>query len=360
MIKSLLTKCEKNPKDLNKEELSYIISNIDDDELILLTSLADKERQKHFQKRVYRRAIVEFTSYCNQNCFYCGIRKGNKNAERYRLTQEQILDSCTTAYKLGYRTFVLQSGEDKAYDTNKMCNVVYTIKKKFPDSAITLSVGEKTYEEYEEYFKAGANRFLLRHEAASKKLYEHIHPSTMSYDNRVKCLYNLKKIGFQTGGGFMVGLPTQTSECLAEDILFLKKLQPHMIGIGPFLAQHDTPFKNEPSGTLRQTIIMLALTRLSLPKSLLPATTALAALHPDGANEGLKAGANVIMSNMSPPDVRNKYLLYDKKADFEKDIFKNHFSTEELISKYGFCSDMGIGHHPDSNSFTLLENKEFI
>jgi len=360
MIKSLLKKCEKNAKDLNKEELSYIISNIDDDDLTILTSLADKERQKHFQKRVYRRAIIEFSSYCYQNCFYCGIRRDNKNVERYLLTIEQINDCCSTAYKLGYRTFVLQSGEDKTYSSDKMCHVISTIRKNFPDSAITLSIGEKTHDEYESYFKAGASRFLLRHEAASQKLYEYIHPSTMSYDGRVECLYNLKKIGFQTGGGFMVGLPTQTSECLALDILFLKELQPHMVGIGPFLAQHDTPFKNEASGTLRQTIIMLALTRLSLPKVLLPATTALAALHHNGTREGLKAGANVIMSNMSPPDVRNKYLLYDKKADFEKDIFKNHFSTEESIVNSGFCSDMSIGHHPESNNFTLQENKEFI
>ena len=235
------------------------------------------------------------------------------HADRYRLTKEEILACCDEGYRLGFRTFVLQGGEDPYYTDDKVCEIVAEIHQKFPDCAITLSIGEKKRESYRAYFEAGAERYLLRHETYNTEHYRKLHPANLSAKHRQQCLRDLKEIGYQVGCGFMVGSPYQTTEHLAEDMLFMKELNPHMIGIGPFIPHHDTPFADEAAGTLELTLFMLGLIRLMIPKVLLPATTALGTIHPKGRELGIKAGANVVMPNLSPTEVRKDYLLYDNK-----------------------------------------------
>lgn len=257
--------------------------------------------------------MIEFTNYCKNDCLYCGIRKNNPNAHRYRLTKEQILDCCHAGYDLGFRTFVLQGGEDGYFTDNRMVEIISAIKNAFPDCALTLSIGEKSREAYQKFFDAGADRYLLRHETANFEHYGRLHPANLSAENRQECLYHLKEIGYQVGCGFMVGSPYQTAEHLAEDMLFIKKLNPQMIGIGPFIPHKDTQFANETAGTLELTLFMLGLIRLSLPKVLLPATTALGTIAENGRELGILAGANVVMPNLSPSNVRKDYSLYDNK-----------------------------------------------
>ncbi len=262
---------------------------------------------------VYMRGLIEFTNYCRNDCYYCGIRKSNRQAERYRLTQEQILDCCAAGYELGFRTFVLQGGEDPYYTDERMADIVRAIKANHPDCALTLSIGEKSRESYRAFRVAGADRYLLRHETANAEHYEKLHPGELSLENRKRCLFDLKELGYQVGCGFMVGSPHQTNECLVDDLLFIKELQPHMVGIGPFIPHGQTPFAAEPAGTLELTLFLLGIIRLMLPKVLLPATTALGTIHPLGREEGILAGANVVMPNLSPISVRKKYMLYDNK-----------------------------------------------
>lgn len=274
---------------------------------------AVKIRQQIYGKDIYIRGLVEITNYCKNNCYYCGIRRDNRKASRYRLTHDQILDCCREGYRLGFRTFVLQGGEDGWYTDGILTAVIKDIKKEFPDCAVTLSLGERTPASYRRLYDAGADRYLLRHETATKEHYRKLHPQDLSLENRKACLRNLKEIGYQVGAGFMVGSPGQTYAHLVEDLLFLQELSPHMVGIGPFLSHHDTPFANEPNGDLDLTLFLLALIRLMLPKVLLPSTTALGTLHPDGRKLGILAGCNVVMPNLSPSGVRKKYLLYDNK-----------------------------------------------
>lgn len=296
---------------LEKEEFIQLISNCAEEEYLFEKSR--EIRHKIYGKDVYIRGLIEVSSYCKNNCLYCGIRCANKNAQRYRLSESQILGCCENGYNLGFRTFVLQGGEDEFFTDDFVCGIIDKIKSKYPDCAVTLSLGERSYESYLRLYNAGADRYLLRHETASKAHYEKLHPKNMSYDNRIKCLYNLKKIGYQTGSGFMVGSPYQTHENLAEDMLFLKKLNPQMVGIGPFIPQHDTPMRDMQAGTAKLTIYMVALLRLMLPYALLPSTTALGTIDPLGREKGILAGANVVMPNLSPVDVRKKYELYDNK-----------------------------------------------
>lgn len=278
--------------------------------------LFEKARQVsilHYGHDVYMRGLIEFTNYCRNDCYYCGIRKSNCDADRYRLTKVQILDCCAIGYDLGFRTFVLQGGEDGYYTDEVIADIVSTIKAKYLDCAVTLSLGEKSYESFKMLYDAGADRYLLRHETANTDHYSKLHPPALSLENRKKCLYNLKEIGYQVGCGFMVGSPFQTTDYIVEDLLFLKELQPHMVGIGPFIPHKDTPFAAKPAGTLELTLFLLGIIRLMLPFVLLPATTALGTIHPKGRELGILAGANVVMPNLSPTDVRNKYLLYDNK-----------------------------------------------
>ena len=278
-----------------------------------LAVAADRVRREHYGDEVYVRGLIEFTNYCKNNCYYCGIRRDNSNADRYRLTKEEILSCCEEGYRLGFRTFVLQGGEDPYFTDDRVCDIVSEIHRRFADCAITLSIGEKTRESYQAYYDAGAERYLLRHETADACHYASLHPAEMSFEHRMQCLRDLKALGYQTGCGFMVGSPHQTARCLARDMRFIEELDPEMVGIGPFIPQHDTPFGGEAAGTLEETLFLLGLLRLLKPKVLLPATTALGTIHPMGRELGILAGGNVVMPNLSPVGVRAKYMLYDNK-----------------------------------------------
>lgn len=311
-MKSLIDKLEKNTV-LSKDEYAFLIKNFDNETSEYLFEKARNIREKYYGKDVYIRGLIEFTSYCKNNCLYCGLRCGNKNAQRYRLSKEDILECCKNGYELGFRTFVLQGGEDPFFTDEKMLDIISSVKSLYPDCALTLSVGEKSFETYKAFFDAGADRYLLRHETADNEHYAKLHPKEMSALNRKRCLEDLKSIGYQVGCGFMVGSPYQTAENLADDMLYIKSLQPQMVGIGPFISQHDTPFADKQNGTAELTLFMLGLLRLTLPYVLLPSTTALGTIHPLGREKGILAGANVVMPNLSPVSVRKKYLLYDNK-----------------------------------------------
>ncbi len=271
-------------------------------------------RERIFGNRIYMRGLIEFTNYCRNDCYYCGIRRENSNIKRYRLSREQILACCDSGYRLGYRTFVLQGGEDAYFTDDRICDIVSTIKKRYSDCAVTLSIGERSRESYIRYFQAGADRYLLRHETADERHYQYLHPASQSLIYRKECLRMLKEIGYQVGAGFMVDSPGQTIENLAEDLEYLWTLQPHMIGIGPFISHQDTPFCNEPNGVAEHTLFLLGILRLMFPCALLPATTALGTLAEDGRMRGILAGANVIMPNLSPREIRAHYSLYDNKC----------------------------------------------
>ncbi len=293
-------------------------------------------RHRHYGQDIYLRGLIEFTNYCKNDCYYCGIRKSNAHAARYRLTKEQILSCCETGHELGFRTFVLQGGEDGFYTDERLVDFISSIKKGYPDCAITLSIGEKSRESYQAFFKAGADRYLLRHETACDWHYAELHPENMSLENRKQCLYNLKEIGYQVGCGFMVGSPFQAPECIAEDMRFIRELQPQMVGIGPFIPHHDTPFSSQAGGTLELTLFLLGLIRLMLPSVLLPATTALGTIHPLGREKGILAGANVVMPNLSPVDVRSKYLLYDNKICTGDEAAECRFCMQRRMESIGY------------------------
>ena len=278
-----------------------------------LRNEAENLRNEIYGKNIFIRGLIEISSYCKNDCFYCGIRCSNKNAERYRLSKEQILSCCETGNALGFKTFVLQGGEDNHFTDKFVCDIVASIKGKHPDCAVTLSLGEKSKESYKKLFDAGADRYLLRHETADEVHYQKLHPEKLTLENRKRCLYDLKDIGFQVGAGFMVGSPYQTEETIAKDLMFLKELNPHMVGIGPFISHKDTQFKDFENGSVEKTLSLLSVIRLMLPNVLLPATTALGTLAKDGREKGIMAGANVIMPNLSPEDARCKYNLYDNK-----------------------------------------------
>lgn len=310
----------------------------------MLFSAADRVRRAYYGDAVYIRGLIEFTNYCKNNCYYCGIRCGNRNAIRYRLDKEEILACCAEGYDLGFRTFVLQGGEDP-YDTDiVICDIVHTIRERYPDCAITLSIGEKTRESYRAYFSAGANRYLLRHETADREHYGRLHPAEMNPDHRKRCLYDLKEIGYQVGSGFMVGSPYQTTEHLIADLRFLSELQPDMIGIGPFISHKETPFAAFASGTLTMTLRLIAVLRLMFPYALIPATTALGTIHPQGREKGLMAGANVVMPNLSPIRVRKLYELYDHKICTGEESAQCRSCLEKRVEAAGYRIVTDIGH----------------
>lgn len=334
-MKQLIDKLYKN-RVLKLEEYRELIENRSPELSQYLFEKARAVQIENYDHKVYIRGLIEFTNYCKNDCYYCGIRKSNSKAERYRLSKDQILQCCATGYDLGFRTFVLQGGEDGYYTDEKIIDIVRSIKKGYPDCAITLSIGEKSYESYKAFFDAGAERYLLRHETANAGHYASLHPSQMSLENRKKSLYNLKDIGYQVGCGFMVGSPFQTIDCLIEDLLFIKELNPHMVGIGPFIPHHDTPFADEKSGTLELTLFLLGIIRLMLPSVLLPATTALGTIHPRGRELGILAGANVVMPNLSPISVRDKYLLYDNKICTGDEAAECRFCMERRMESIGY------------------------
>ena len=278
-----------------------------------LAQLAVAARRQYFGDDVYIRGLIEISNICKNDCLYCGIRRSNRNCSRYRLTPEDILECCAEGYELGFRTFVLQGGEDGWYTDEVLCKLLQQIKINHPDCAVTLSLGERSKECYRVLFEAGADRYLLRHETATKAHYEQLHPKEMSFENRMECLQHLKDIGYQVGCGFMVGSPRQTTEDLARDLKFIERFRPQMCGIGPFIPQKDTPFGGESAGTVELTCYLLSILRLIHPRMLLPATTALGTMHPKGRELGIQSGANVVMPNLSPAAVRKKYALYDNK-----------------------------------------------
>ena len=334
-MRELIDKLYKN-HNLKKEEFIFLIKNFDKDTSEYLFSLAQSTSQEHFQKEVYIRGLIEFTNYCKNDCYYCGIRRSNLNASRYRLSKEEILSCCQNGYELGFRTFVLQGGEDPAFTNEIMTDIIKEIREGYPDCAITLSIGEKSYEQYLAYYEAGANRFLLRHETANEEHYKKLHPDSLSLENRKECLRNLKKIGYQVGTGFMVGSPYQTPECLAEDLQFIKELSPQMVGIGPFIPHKDTPFKDFPAGSMDLTLFLIGMLRLMLPNALIPATTALGTIDPKGREKGILSGSNVLMPNLSPIGVRKKYELYDNKICTGEEAAECNVCLRNRVSSIGY------------------------
>ena len=323
--------------DLTDAEFLNLLSKLSTEDESFLYEQARAAQIDSYGKIIFLRGLIEFTNICKNDCYYCGIRRSNQNAERYRLSEEQILSCCSQGYTLGFRTFVLQGGEDPYYSDARMVPLVRAIRHDYPDCAITLSLGERSRESYQALYDAGADRYLLRHETANEEHYRYLHPSDLSLQNRKNCLFTLREIGYQVGAGMMIGAPGQTLLHLIEDLRFLQQLRPHMIGIGPFIPHQNTPFHAEKPGTLQDTLHLLAILRLLFPKVLLPATTALGTIHPQGRELGILAGANVIMPNLSPVNVRGKYLLYDGKICTGDEAAECHRCMERRMEKIGYC-----------------------
>ncbi len=299
---------------LAREEYARLLEASGDPEVrSRLSREAVRLRKLYYGDKVFTRGLIEFTNYCKNNCYYCGIRCQNPHAKRYRLSREEILDCCENGYELGFQTFVLQGGEDPFFTDERMTEIIREIKTRYPDCALTLSIGERSFESYRRFREAGADRYLLRHETADEAHYRKLHPENLTLANRKRCLRDLKALGYQVGAGFMVGSPGQTSAELAEDLCFLEELQPEMVGIGPFIPHHETPFAEAEAGSVDLTLFLLSVIRILLPKVLLTATTALGTLDPRGREKGLLAGANVVMPNLSPVKNRKQYDLYDNK-----------------------------------------------
>lgn len=322
--------------DLEDGELLELLTNRDPEVSAYLKDQARQTALAHYGNQVFIRGLIEFTNYCKNDCYYCGIRRSNRNAQRYRLTKEDILACCGLGYQLGFRTFVLQGGEDPWFTDERLEEIVREIKGQHPDCAVTLSVGERSQESYLRLKEAGADRYLLRHETATPSHYAKLHPAELTLSHRMECLSILKELGYQVGAGFMVGSPYQTLEDLVRDLRFLKEFQPHMVGIGPFLSQHDTPFREFPNGSGELTLFLLSVIRLLLPGVLLPATTALGTLLPNGREEGILHGANVVMPNLSPQDARTKYTLYDNKLHSGAEAAESLALLRESLEKIGY------------------------
>lgn len=332
----------KEEKNLSDEELLKLLSTNEYDSE--LHTLADEVRREIYGEDVYIRGLIEISNYCKNDCYYCGIRRGNKSAVRYRLTKDDILACCEEGYKLGFRTFVMQGGEDPYYTDDVMCGIVSAVRERYSDCAITLSLGERSYESYLALYNAGANRYLLRHETANAEHYGKLHPQSMNLQNRKDCLFNLKEIGYQVGSGFMVGSPYQTTENLVENLRFLQKLSPDMIGIGPYVTHAQTPFASFENGSVELTLRLLSVLRLMFPYVLLPSTTALGTLHPQGRELGLKAGANVVMPNLSPVKVRKLYELYENKICTGEEAAQCRGCLEKRVEAAGYKIVTDIGN----------------
>ncbi len=354
-LKQLVDKLEKN-RMLSSEEFVCLLQSYEDKGLQeYLFEKARNIRHHYYGNDIYIRGLIEFTNYCKNDCYYCGIRKSNPNINRYRLSKEEILSCCASGYELGFRTFVLQGGEDGYYTDNRMVDIIHSIKKQHPDCAITLSIGERSKESYQRFFDAGAERYLLRHETYNQDHYRFLHPESLSPKHRQDCLFYLKDIGYQVGTGFMVGSPGQTFSHLAEDLLFLKELNPQMVGIGPFIPHHDTKFRDKPAGSLELTLFLLGIIRLMLPKVLLPATTALGTIHPMGRERGIQAGANVVMPNLSPVGVRKDYSLYDNKICTGDEAAECRMCLQRRMESIGYQVVVSRGdslNQEDSNQET--------
>ena len=341
-MKAIIDELARN-QNLSDSDFAVLLTELKPENEEYLYAAARERQQACYGRNIYLRGLIEFTNYCKNDCYYCGIRRSNHEAERYRLTEDQILFCCEQGYALGFRTFVLQGGEDPFFTDDRLVPLVSAIRGRFPYCAITLSVGERSRESYQALYDAGADRYLLRHETASEDHYRMLHPAKLSLANRKACLFTLREIGYQVGAGMMVGAPGQTTEHLIADLRFLQELRPHMIGIGPFIPHKDTPFAAEKAGTLRDTLHLLAVIRLMFPQVLLPATTALGTIDPTGREQGVLAGANVIMPNLSPTDVRGKYLLYDGKICTGDESAECRSCMERRMERIGYhvCVDRG-------------------
>lgn len=343
-IKHLIDRLYAGEK-LNAQEFTFLIKNINVETLPYLRQKAVKKRQEIYQNHVYIRGLIEISNICKQDCLYCGIRKSNENVNRYRYDKDTILKIVDHGYARGYRTFVMQGGEDAYYNDQLLSEIIKSIKEKYSDVAVTLSIGERSKESYQKLYDAGADRFLLRHESATKDHYQKLHPESMLLETRMQALKDLKAIGFQTGAGFMVGSPYQSDENIVNELLFLQEFQPEMVGIGPYLTHHDTPFVNEQNGQIDHVLVIYALARLIVPKGLIPSTTATSSLDPQGRLKALESGCNVIMINLSDTDKRQNYTLYENKT------YKGDESDEYLtlikndIEKAGMEIDFNVGNH---------------
>lgn len=334
-VSELINKLE-NEHSLSLAEYEYLIENRSDETAEYLAEKARKVRESVYGKDVYIRGLIEVSNICSNNCLYCGIRRSNKDCDRYRLSEDEISECCDEGYSLGFRTFVMQGGENANFSDEFMCRVISKIKSEYPDCAVTLSLGERSFESYKRMFDAGADRYLLRHETADKEHYEKLHPKEMSFENRMECLKNLKSIGYQTGCGFMVGSPFQTNKNLAKDLKFIEEFVPQMCGIGPFIPHKSTPFSDYPTGSAELTCYLLSIIRLIHPNILLPSTTALSSVLPDGHERGLLAGANVIMPNLSPVSVRKKYQLYNNKKSFGDEAAQAVAVLSKKVNSVGY------------------------
>ena len=334
-IKELISRLAKDHS-LTLEEYELLISERTDEAADELRRLAVETRKKHYGNSVYIRGLIEISNICKNDCLYCGIRRSNKDCERYRLTKEQILSCCDEGYALGFRTFVMQGGEDAYFTDERLCDIVSAIKGKYPDCAVTLSMGERSRESYERLYAAGADRYLLRHETATADHYEKLHPSEMRFEERMQCLRDLKDIGFQTGCGFMVGSPYQTYADIARDLKFIEEFKPQMCGIGPFIPHKATPFASFDAGTVELTCYLLSIVRLICPTVLLPATTALGSIEEGGRERGILSGANVVMPNLSPVDNRKKYELYNNKLYSNAESAQAKAELEKRIKSIGY------------------------
>ncbi len=344
--KELIDKLNKERK-LTKGEWTHLLSSYTDEDREYAAKIAREITDERFGKTVYLRGLIEISNICKNDCYYCGIRCSNRTVKRYRMTQDEILDVCEDGYRAGFRTFVMQGGEDAYFTDDVLEKIISEIRSRFPDCAITLSLGERSTESYRRLFAAGADRYLLRHEAAACELYEKLHPDKMRHQSRMECLKNLKETGFQTGCGMMLGAPYQTAEDLAEDMVFMQEFRPHMIGVGPFIPAKNTPFEEEAAGGLKQTLFFLSLCRIMNPDVLLPATTALGTIEKNGREKGLFAGANVIMPNLSPTGNRKNYSLYDNKIGTSDSAEDSKKKVDEMLQSIGYAALISRGDYKE-------------
>lgn len=326
----------KDTHELSLNEYEYLIENRNEESTELLKKYAIEARKKYYDNKVFVRGLIEVSNICKNDCYYCGIRKSNQNCDRYRLTKDEILECCSEGYALGFRTFVLQGGEDGTFTDSYLCDLIETIKSGYPDCAVTLSLGERSRKSYQKLFNSGADRYLLRHETADELHYSKLHPSNLTLESRIRCLYDLKEIGFQVGCGFMVGSPYQTIKNIAQDLKFIEEFQPDMCGVGPFIPHKDTVFANEKSGDADLCCYLLSIIRLIKPNILLPATTALGTVRNDGRERGILSGANVIMPNLSPLSVRKKYALYDGKISTGEESAQSLNKLKKSMQAIGY------------------------
>lgn len=344
--RDLIIKLNKE-KSLTKSEWVTLFETASTEDRAFAAELASEISKEQFGNKIYMRALIEISNICKNDCLYCGIRASNKHVCRYRMKKEEILECCHIGYKSGFRTFVLQGGEDGSFSDEFLVEIISEIKENYPDCAVTLSLGERSRESYEKLFNAGADRYLLRHETATKEHYQKLHPENLSFENRMGCLKNLKEIGFQTGCGMMIGSPYQTSENLAEDMLFIENFKPHMIGVGPFLPAKNTPFENEKSGTLEETLFVVSLLRIMRPGVLLPATTALGTLAKDGRCRAILSGANVMMPNISPEENRKNYSLYDNKIGTSENAETSIDNVVKALADIGYYPSVERGDYKE-------------